>query len=122
MDHLEELETTAGEVLGKLKTHQLFQSQWDTAAFIIFLIFLGECGLCIWPASLSCQAPGRGPCLDTHPTPRHRGTPAAVCLHPLLLLLLPFVQIPEGEFRWPLAGQGLLWGEGAGGVGLQDLL
>lgn len=58
MDHLEELETTAGEVLGKLKTHQLFQSQWDTAAFIIFLIFLGECGLCIWPASLLCQAPG----------------------------------------------------------------
>lgn len=41
MDNWEELETTVGEVLGKLKSHQLFQSKWDTAAFIIFLIFLG---------------------------------------------------------------------------------
>lgn len=40
-----ELETTAQEVLGKLRSRQLFQSRWDTAAFIIFLIFLGECGL-----------------------------------------------------------------------------
>lgn len=40
-----ELEATAQEVLGKLRSRQLFQSQWDTAAFIIFLIFLGECGL-----------------------------------------------------------------------------
>lgn len=42
MDNLEELETTAQEVLGKLKSRNPFQSHWDTAAFIIFLVFLGE--------------------------------------------------------------------------------
>ena len=56
MDNLEELESTAEEVLGKLRSHKLFQSTWDTAAFIIFLLFLGECGLCLWPVSLTCQA------------------------------------------------------------------
>lgn len=44
-----ELETTAQEVLGKLRSGELFQSNWDTAAFIIFLIFLGECGPGLWP-------------------------------------------------------------------------
>ncbi|XP_011816732.1 PREDICTED: small integral membrane protein 22 isoform X2 [Colobus angolensis palliatus] len=37
----EELETTVQEVLGRLKSHQFFQSTWDTAAFIIFLTFVG---------------------------------------------------------------------------------
>ncbi|XP_008567336.1 PREDICTED: small integral membrane protein 22 [Galeopterus variegatus] len=37
----EELEVTAQEVLGRLKSHQLFQSAWDTTAFIIFLTFMG---------------------------------------------------------------------------------
>nr|XP_004652295.1 small integral membrane protein 22 isoform X2 [Jaculus jaculus]XP_045017702.1 small integral membrane protein 22 isoform X2 [Jaculus jaculus] len=37
----QELETTAQEVLGRLKSHQLFQSQWDTAAFVVFLTFVG---------------------------------------------------------------------------------
>nr|XP_025714826.1 small integral membrane protein 22 isoform X1 [Callorhinus ursinus] len=41
MDLAEELETTAQEVLGKLRSGEPFQSNWDTAAFIIFLIFLG---------------------------------------------------------------------------------
>ncbi|XP_032253560.1 small integral membrane protein 22 isoform X2 [Halichoerus grypus] len=41
MDLAKDLETTAQEVLGKLRSHELFQSNWDTAAFIIFLIFLG---------------------------------------------------------------------------------
>ena len=53
-----ELETTAQEVLGKLRSHTLFQSKWDTAALIIFLIFLGECGLGLWPPSASCPRPG----------------------------------------------------------------
>lgn len=44
-----ELEATAQEVLGKLRSRELFQSTWDTAAFIIFLIFLGEFGLGPWP-------------------------------------------------------------------------
>uniref|UniRef100_A0A8C9AVA7 Small integral membrane protein 22 n=1 Tax=Prolemur simus TaxID=1328070 RepID=A0A8C9AVA7_PROSS len=38
---MEELEATAQEVLGKIRSHQLFQSSWDTAAFIIFLTFIG---------------------------------------------------------------------------------
>ncbi|XP_020012537.1 small integral membrane protein 22 isoform X2 [Castor canadensis] len=36
-----ELEVTAQEVLGRLKSRHLFQSQWDTAAFVVFLIFVG---------------------------------------------------------------------------------
>ncbi|KAM6166321.1 small integral membrane protein 22 [Erethizon dorsatum] len=38
---MEELEVTAQEVLGRLKSHQLFQSEWDTAAFVVFLTFVG---------------------------------------------------------------------------------
>ncbi|XP_045398470.1 small integral membrane protein 22 [Lemur catta] len=38
---MEELEATAQEVLGKIRSHQPFQSPWDTAAFIIFLTFIG---------------------------------------------------------------------------------
>lgn len=37
----QELSATGQQVLGKLRSHQLFQSQWDTGAFVIFLIFLG---------------------------------------------------------------------------------
>lgn len=40
----QELEATAEEVLGRLKSHQLFQSEWDIAAFVVFLTFVGECG------------------------------------------------------------------------------
>ncbi|XP_075419871.1 small integral membrane protein 22 [Tenrec ecaudatus] len=36
-----ELEATAQEVLGKLQSRQLFQSPWDTAAFVVFLTFIG---------------------------------------------------------------------------------
>ncbi|XP_005391325.1 PREDICTED: small integral membrane protein 22 isoform X1 [Chinchilla lanigera] len=38
---MEELEATAQEVLGRLKSRQLFQSEWDTAAFVVFLTFVG---------------------------------------------------------------------------------
>ncbi|XP_009248713.2 small integral membrane protein 22 isoform X1 [Pongo abelii] len=37
----EELEATVQEVLGRLKSHQFFQSTWDTVAFIVFLTFMG---------------------------------------------------------------------------------
>nr|XP_040134274.1 small integral membrane protein 22 isoform X1 [Ictidomys tridecemlineatus] len=37
----QELEVTAQEVLGRLKSRHLFQSEWDTAAFVVFLIFMG---------------------------------------------------------------------------------
>ncbi|XP_019515853.1 PREDICTED: small integral membrane protein 22 isoform X1 [Hipposideros armiger] len=54
MDSLEELETTAQEVLGKLKSRNPFQSHWDTAAFIIFLVFLGTVLLLLLLACLHC--------------------------------------------------------------------
>ncbi|EHB03529.1 hypothetical protein GW7_19977 [Heterocephalus glaber] len=38
---MEELEVTAQEVLGRLKSRHLFQSEWDTAAFVVFLTFVG---------------------------------------------------------------------------------
>ncbi|XP_055460748.1 small integral membrane protein 22 [Psammomys obesus] len=37
----QELEATAGEVLGKLRSHQLLQSEWDTGALVVFLVFVG---------------------------------------------------------------------------------
>lgn len=37
----QELEVTAQEVLGRLRSRHLFQSEWDTAAFVVFLIFVG---------------------------------------------------------------------------------
>ncbi|XP_037671042.1 small integral membrane protein 22 [Choloepus didactylus] len=40
-DLRQELEATAQEVLGRLRSHQLFQSGWDTAAFVVFLTFVG---------------------------------------------------------------------------------
>ncbi|XP_042777831.1 small integral membrane protein 22 isoform X3 [Panthera tigris] len=49
-----ELETTAQEVLGKLRSGQLFQSRWDTAAFIIFLIFLGTVLLLLLLVCIHC--------------------------------------------------------------------
>ncbi|KAM5328087.1 small integral membrane protein 22 isoform 2-T5 [Glossophaga mutica] len=54
MDNLKELESTAEEVLGKLRSHRLFQSTWDTAAFIIFLLFLGTVLLLLLLACLHC--------------------------------------------------------------------
>ncbi|XP_054445118.1 small integral membrane protein 22 [Pteronotus mesoamericanus] len=54
MDNLEVLESTAEEVLGKLKSHKLFQSMWDTAAFVIFLTFLGTVLLLLLLALLHC--------------------------------------------------------------------
>ncbi|KAM9209336.1 small integral membrane protein 22 isoform 2-T2 [Dugong dugon] len=36
-----ELEATAQDVLGKLKSGQVFQSGWDTAAFVVFITFIG---------------------------------------------------------------------------------
>lgn len=40
----QELQATAEEVLGRLRSRQLFQSEWDVAAFVVFLTFVGECG------------------------------------------------------------------------------
>ncbi|XP_036999358.2 small integral membrane protein 22 [Artibeus jamaicensis] len=54
MDNLEELESTVAEVLGKLRSHQPFQSTWDTAAFIVLLLFLGTVLLLLLLACLHC--------------------------------------------------------------------
>ncbi|XP_045639908.1 small integral membrane protein 22 isoform X1 [Ursus americanus] len=49
-----ELEATAQEALGKLRSRELFQSTWDTAAFIIFLIFLGTVLLLLLLVCIHC--------------------------------------------------------------------
>ncbi|XP_036595232.1 small integral membrane protein 22 [Trichosurus vulpecula] len=36
-----ELQETAQELVSRLKSRQLFQSEWDIAAFVIFLTFIG---------------------------------------------------------------------------------
>ncbi|XP_066131088.1 small integral membrane protein 22 [Saccopteryx bilineata] len=41
MANREELESTVEEVLGKLRSRRLFQSDWDAAALAVFLIFVG---------------------------------------------------------------------------------
>lgn len=40
----QEFQATVEEVLGRLRSQQLFQSEWDIAAFVVFLTFVGECG------------------------------------------------------------------------------
>uniref|UniRef100_A0A8C6ATC5 Small integral membrane protein 22 n=1 Tax=Monodon monoceros TaxID=40151 RepID=A0A8C6ATC5_MONMO len=50
----QELSATAQQVLGKLWSHQLFQSEWDTSAFIIFLIFLGVVALLLLAVCIHC--------------------------------------------------------------------
>ncbi|XP_074136540.1 small integral membrane protein 22 [Sminthopsis crassicaudata] len=36
-----ELQETVQELLGRLKSHNLFQSEWDIAAFAVFFTFVG---------------------------------------------------------------------------------
>ncbi|XP_027695473.1 small integral membrane protein 22 [Vombatus ursinus] len=36
-----ELQETAQELLSRLKSRHLFQSEWDIAAFVVFLTFVG---------------------------------------------------------------------------------
>ncbi|XP_012866882.1 PREDICTED: small integral membrane protein 22 [Dipodomys ordii] len=67
-----ELEATAQEVLGKIKSRQLFQSEWDTAAFVVFLVFVGTvllllllviahcCCRCCCPSTSSGKEKPRG--------------------------------------------------------------
>lgn len=82
----DELKATAEAVLGRLQSHQLFQSEWDVAAFVVFLTFVGECG------SRSQALPwcwGRGHiCMPVCLVLRHSGVVAVAGCCPLLLLLL----------------------------------
>ncbi|XP_041532574.1 small integral membrane protein 22 isoform X1 [Microtus oregoni] len=61
----QELEATAEEVLGRLKSHQLFQSDWDIAAFVVFLTFVGTVVLLLLLVVLHCCC-----CCTTSPRPR----------------------------------------------------
>ncbi|KAM7333003.1 small integral membrane protein 22 isoform X1 [Microtus pennsylvanicus] len=62
----QELEATAEEVLGRLKSHQLFQSDWDIAAFVVFLTFVGTVVLLLLLVVLHCCCC----CCTTSPRPR----------------------------------------------------
>ncbi|XP_036776404.2 small integral membrane protein 22 isoform X2 [Manis pentadactyla] len=62
----EELQTVAQEVLGKLRSRRLFQSEWDTAAFVVFLLFAGTVLLLLLLACTHCCCcrPRRGTLLS----------------------------------------------------------
>lgn len=62
----QELEATAQEVLGRLKSHQLFQSEWDVAAFAVFLVFVGTVVLLLLLVVVHCC------CCCCSPSPRPR--------------------------------------------------
>ncbi|XP_008844749.2 small integral membrane protein 22 isoform X1 [Nannospalax galili] len=64
-DLRQELEATAEEVLGRLKSRQLFQSEWDTAAFVIFLIFAGTVVVLLLMVIAHCCC-----CCSSSPKPR----------------------------------------------------
>ncbi|KAM5227743.1 small integral membrane protein 22 [Ctenodactylus gundi] len=73
---MEKLEVTAQEVLGRLKSRRLFQSEWDTAAFVVFLTFVGTVLflLLLVIAHCCCHC-----CCCAHPKPRKvRGRPKGV--------------------------------------------
>ncbi|XP_037363554.1 small integral membrane protein 22 isoform X2 [Talpa occidentalis] len=66
MGTAEELDSAVQDVLGKLKSHKLFQSSWDTAAFVIFLTFVGTVLLLLLLVFIhccccSCRRRRRGP-------------------------------------------------------------
>ncbi|XP_016016658.1 small integral membrane protein 22 isoform X2 [Rousettus aegyptiacus] len=54
MDNPEELQPIVEEVLGKLKSSQPFQSTWDTAAFVVFLTFVGTVLLLLLFVCIHC--------------------------------------------------------------------
>ncbi|KAG8506470.1 Small integral membrane protein 22 [Galemys pyrenaicus] len=54
MGTVEELDSTVRDVLGKLKSHRPFQSGWDTAAFVIFLAFVGTVLLLLLLVFMRC--------------------------------------------------------------------
>ncbi|XP_012303652.1 small integral membrane protein 22 isoform X3 [Aotus nancymaae] len=69
----EEVEATVQEVLGRLKSRQLFQSAWDTASFIVFLTFVGTVLLLLLLVVTHCC------CCSCFGSPRpHRESPRKV--------------------------------------------
>ncbi|XP_014585650.1 small integral membrane protein 22 isoform X1 [Equus przewalskii] len=73
---VEDLETTAQEVLGKLRSRQPFQSKWDTAAFIILLVFISAVLLLLLLAGIHCcccTCCSRGPPRSQKVSPKKEG-------------------------------------------------
>lgn len=85
-----DLEATANDLLGKLKSKQFFQSSWDTAAFVIFLTFIGECGFCLGLPPVLLGSPCVPPMdpLAWTVAPRYGAAAATAGFYSLLLLLL----------------------------------
>ncbi|EDK97269.1 small integral membrane protein 22 isoform 1 [Mus musculus] len=63
----QELQATAEEVLGRLRSRQLFQSEWDVAAFVVFLTFVGTVLLLLLLVFVHCCCCC---CCNTSPRPR----------------------------------------------------
>ncbi|XP_021040893.1 small integral membrane protein 22 isoform X1 [Mus caroli] len=61
------LQATAEEVLGRLRSRQLFQSEWDIAAFVVFLTFVGTVLLLLLLVFVHCCCCC---CCSTSPRPR----------------------------------------------------
>ncbi|XP_021042803.1 small integral membrane protein 22-like [Mus pahari] len=61
------LEATAEEVLGRLRSRQLFQSEWDIAAFVVFLISVGTVVLLLLLVVVHCSCCC---CCSASPRPR----------------------------------------------------
>ncbi|XP_051023647.1 small integral membrane protein 22 [Acomys russatus] len=61
------LQATAEAVLGRLRSHQLFQSEWDVAAFVVFLTFVGTVVLLLLLVIVHCCCCC---CCSTSPRPR----------------------------------------------------
>ncbi|XP_052052729.1 small integral membrane protein 22 isoform X2 [Apodemus sylvaticus] len=62
----DELQASAEDVLGRLKSRQLFQSEWDIAAFVVFLTFVGTVVLLLLLVVVHCCCC----CCCTSPRPR----------------------------------------------------
>lgn len=62
----EELKQELQEVLGRLRSRQLFQSEWDIAAFVVFLTFVGTVVLLLLLVVVHCCCC----CCCTSPRPR----------------------------------------------------
>lgn len=61
------LEVTAEEVLGRLRSRQLFQSEWDIAALVVFLTFAGTVVVLLFLVVVHCCCCC---CCCTSPRPR----------------------------------------------------
>lgn len=62
----QEFQATVEEVLGRLRSQQLFQSEWDIAAFVVFLTFVGTVVLLLFLVVVHCCCC----CCCTSPRPR----------------------------------------------------